>query len=143
MLGRSLALNQHISIEAAGETHELDALLEVDARELRLALLVLGRPVMQLQWDGQQLHEQHAAGWPSFVTGERILNDLLLVYWPPQAIAGALPTDWELHTRQGIRELSWRGRLFATVDAGDPASINLDNWPQNYHMHIASVPLGE
>ncbi len=140
-LGRDLALNQHLWIEASGNMHELDALLEVDQHELRLALLVLGNPVARLRWNGQHLDEQRSAGWPRVVTAERILDDLLLVYWPVEAIVAALPAGWDLRLDQDKRELRWQDRLIVTVDAHDLSMIKVDNWAQNYHLRIAAITL--
>ena len=140
-LGKSLALQEHVRIEVRGNVFELEALLEVDADELRLALLALGQVAARLRWDGRELTEQYAVGWPSHVSGERILTDLQFVHWPPDAIAAALPQGWELSDESGLRELRWHERLIASARTEDPASIALDNWADGYHMRIVSVPL--
>jgi len=140
-LGKTFALHQHLRVEAHGEMHELEALLEVDERELRLALLVLGRPMARLTWDGSELREQRALGFPQPVSGERILSDLMFVHWPPEVIAAALPEGWELRVQDGVRELSWQAQLVESLHAEGPSVLVLDNWLDDYHMRIDSVAL--
>ena len=140
-LGKSLALQEHLRVEARGKVLELEALLEVDASEVRLALLTMGRVAARLIWDGRKLTEQHSAGWPSHVSAARILTDLQFVHWPPDVIAAALPHGWVLHDADGLRELRWHESLIASARTAGAASIDLDNWADGYHMRIVSVPL--
>ena len=95
-LGRSLVLQQQLTVAVRGQTHRLDVLLEADPAAVRLALVSLGQTAARLEWDGAQLKETRAAWLPSAVSSERILSDLQLVLWPAEAVRAALPPGWAL-----------------------------------------------
>ena len=67
-LGRSLALQQHLTVRAAGREQQMDALLEADPARVKLALVALGQVAARIEWDGQALDEWHAPWWPAAVS---------------------------------------------------------------------------
>ncbi len=73
-----------------------DAVLEVDANSVRMAVLGLGQAMLRVEWDGRQLTQSHAPGWPDAADGGQILNDVQLALWPAQSIRAALPQGWTL-----------------------------------------------
>ncbi len=80
-----------LSREAGGAKLMLDAVVEVDAMELRVAGMLLGQRILLLGWDGKALQEQREPVVPQALDGRAILRDLQLVYWPAAAIRAALP----------------------------------------------------
>jgi hypothetical protein len=54
-LGQSISLQQHLTVERAGRTDQLDTALEIDADHLDLVGLAFGQRVMSLHYDGRQL----------------------------------------------------------------------------------------
>lgn len=96
-LGCELALQQHLVVHAPGQpAQELDALLEVDAQTVRLALVHLGQRVGVIVWDGQQLQAELSRWWPAQLAPAQVLGDMQLALWPVDAIARALPASWML-----------------------------------------------
>ncbi|WP_372524500.1 DUF3261 domain-containing protein [Piscinibacter sp.] len=140
-LGRTLALQQQLVVEARGQTQRVDVLLEADADAVRLALLNLGQTVARLEWDGQQLQETRAAWWPAEVRSERILSDLQLVWWPADAVRAALPAGWALSASPAQRELVEGSELVTVVRYLSPTLVELDNRRAGYRLRIESVPL--
>jgi len=103
-LGHELAVAQRITVsqptpDAAEPERAVsaDAVLEVDATSVRMAVLGLGQALLRIEWDGSQLTQTRAPGWPDAVDGAQILNDVQLALWPAQAIRSALPAGWTLH----------------------------------------------
>ncbi|WP_202760008.1 DUF3261 domain-containing protein [Delftia acidovorans] len=114
-LGCELALQQRLVVQAPGQpAQELDALLEVDAQTVRLALVHLGQRVGVIVWDGQQLQAELSRWWPAQLAPAQVLGDMQLALWPVDAIARDLPASWmlqEVGTPSGsARRLSHQGQ---------------------------------
>jgi flavin-dependent dehydrogenase len=114
-LGHELALQQHLQVGVGERSQSVDALLEVDAKELRLGMQAMGQSAMTLRWDGRRLEEQRADWLPPVLNGERVLFDLQLVLWPAPAIRAALPAGWTLQEAGGARQLLQGSTEVATV----------------------------
>ncbi len=140
---RRLALAQRLTIDAHGRQFAVEAMLEVDDTKLELALLRFGQPVARLSWDGRTLNQQRVAALPPEVSAERILSDLQLVMWPMAPLRGALPADWHLSERDGVRELSQHDELVARVRYRSQWDAELENLRDGYRLRIESVPLAE
>jgi len=81
-LGHELSVQQQLEFIAGDRRQVVDALLEVDAAEVRLALLAAGQTALRLQWDGHELQETRAAWLPAILSSERVLGDRPWVQWP-------------------------------------------------------------
>ncbi|QNP49324.1 DUF3261 domain-containing protein [Diaphorobacter aerolatus] len=109
-LGCAAAAQQRLTVQPPGQQgRELDALLEVDASTMRLAILNLGQMVGTLEWDGQQINPQLSRWWPAVLKPEQVLGDVQLAFWPQQAIVRALPAGWSLQVSGGERVLRYDG----------------------------------
>src|SRR5690606_16426694 len=51
-LGKSMALQQRLEFRFGTHSRQMDALLEVDAAELRLLVQAMGQTGVTLRWDG-------------------------------------------------------------------------------------------
>jgi hypothetical protein len=137
-LGRELALQQRMTLAAHGRALQCDVALEVDADAVRLVVLAFGQTLARLDWDGRELKETRARGWPPVVTGAMVLRDLQLVHWPAAAIHAALPWGWSLHEDAPTRELRLEGRPVIRVRYPSPASAELDNLAAGYTLRLES-----
>lgn len=139
-LGGDLALQQRITVTAMGRSQQMDVAVEADAQTVRFAVLDLGQTVARLEWDGHDLKETRPAGWPAVVTGQRVLGDLQMVYWPADAIRAALPEGWTLQadaqgrTVRSVRDIVVRVRYPA------PGSAELENIPGGYTLRLDRWP---
>lgn len=138
-LGHELALQQRLQVVVAGKSQTLDALLEVDAQELRLAVQALGQSALTLRWDGKTLQQQRADWLPPTLTGERVLFDLQLVYWPTAAIRATLPVGWSLLEANGQRHLLHSGTEIASVNYPADDHAVLQQLHDNYQLDITST----
>lgn len=143
-LGRSLALQQRLEFAFGEERRELDALLEVDAQSVRLAVQALGRSGVTLVWDGKALQQTRADWLPAAVRGERVLDDLQFVHWPVTAIRDALPTGWSIEEMPGgVRELRHGDHVWLRVTRPAENTVELENLAEGYRLTVRSVPLQE
>lgn len=142
-LGTEVALQQRLAVSRDGRTQQADALLEIDAKTLRLVLLVGPRRMLTLSFDGEHLDEVRDPALPSALEGERFVSDIQLAYWPAPAIRAALPAGWTLDeselartlSRDGVPEIAiaysqlprWLGR------------IDLKHLRADYQLRIESV----
>jgi hypothetical protein len=140
-LGRRLALQQQLLVQAGGRQQHIDVLLESDEHAVRLVLLNLGQTAARLEWDGRELVQTHAPWWPQAVGGERVLSDLQLALWPVDAVGAALPAGWTLEPRDGQRHLRRGSEIVATVSYPTPTRIELVHRLQRYRIDIESQPL--
>jgi hypothetical protein len=140
-LGRELALQQHLQVGVGEHSQAVDALLEVDAQELRLGMQALGQSALTLRWDGKHLDEQRADWLPPVLNGERVLFDLQLVLWPAAEIRAALPAGWSLQESKGERQLLQGTTEVAKVVYPAEGHAVLTQLRDNYRLDIESVPL--
>ena len=138
-LGHALALQQQLSFHFGSEERTLDALLEVDAHEVRLEIQSMGQSALRLRWDGHRL-EQHRAAWlPPSLRGEEVLGDLQLAQWPVPAIRAALPAGWSLVEDDDARLLRRDGATIETVRY--PAQDRIEIEHAGFRLDIVSVPV--
>ena len=140
-LGRELALQQRMTISAQGRSHQLDVAIEVDADAVRMAVIDLGQTVARLEWDGHELTESRAQGWPATVTGSRVLSDLQLVHWPLEAIRPALPSGWSVQMVDGARVLRFGDATMVRVQYPAPGAAELDNVAAGYRLRLDAWPV--
>jgi hypothetical protein len=138
-LGHDLAVQQRLQIVAHGQSQTLDALLEVDAQQLRLGVQALGQSALTLQWDGKTLQQQRADWLPPVLSGDRVLFDLQLVFWPAEAIRSALPSDWSLQESAGQRHLLHAGTEVVRVNFVAADRAVLTQLLDDYSLDITST----
>lgn len=137
-LGRELTVVQRMDVQAAGQSRSLDVALEVDAESVRLAVMQLGHTVARLDWDGRQLEQSLAPGWPKVVSAERVLSDLQLVWWPVDQVRSALPAGWTLTESSHARELRHGEQLITSAKLLAPDHIELIQHTQGYTVQVHS-----
>jgi hypothetical protein len=154
-LGQTLNLVQRLTIKklpdaarsaAGGSERSLDALLQIDQSNLKLAAFALGQRVLTLSWDGHQLDSSRHPLLPVAVDSESVLRDIQLVYWPAAAIRQALPPDWTLLDVGSTRTLNFQQvpEVVVTYSAV-PAwtgRAELDNRAEGYRLVIESALQG-
>lgn len=137
-----LQLNQHLTITRDFSQHELDAVLAINPHEIKMAAVGLGLRLITLSYDGQIINEQRHALLPASVSGERILRDLVLTYWPLNAIQARLPEGWVLQDEGNVRTLSWQNQLVFRIQyEGTPrwrGKTHLENLQRDYVIEIVS-----
>lgn len=138
-LGRELALQQRLEFRHGERRDSIEALVEVDAAQVRLLIHAQGQVALRLQWDGSVLQQTRADWLPAALSGERVLDDLQLVFWPAPAIMAALPQGWQLREFEGGRELRQGGAPVASVAFLGPGHARLQQHRQAYTLDIHSV----
>ena len=130
-----------LSREAGGAQLVLDAAVEVDASQLRVAGVLLGQRILLLVWDGARLQETREPVVPETLDGRAILRDLQLVYWPAEAIRAALPQGWRLEEQAARRRVYRGARVVFESARGDAAPLgNASLWNRlgQYRIDIES-----
>jgi hypothetical protein len=137
-LDRPLALQQRLTVTAAGRTLQVEMALEADHDGVRMVLLDLGQAVARLEWDGRELTERRGQGLPAHVRTERILGDVQLVHWPAEAIQSALPLGWTLTASTTERTLRHEGRPVLRVRYPAHQVAELENLAEGYTVRVES-----
>ena len=143
LLGRTLNLQQHLTLQAPGGHQELDVLLEADERHVQMAVVAMGQVAARLDWDGTTLTEDKAPWWPPSVSGSRILSDLQLTLWPVAAIQAALPAGWAIAEAGDVRTLTQDGAVVAVITRASPLVVELDQRRDHFKLKIESRDLGD
>lgn len=140
-LEKPLALQQRLTVTAAGRTLQVEMALEADREGVRMVLLDLGQAVARLEWDGRELTERRGPGLPAHVRTERVLGDVQLVHWPVEAIQSALPLGWILTASPAERTLRHDGRLVVRVRYPAAQVAELENFAEGYTVRVESRPM--
>jgi uncharacterized protein YbdZ (MbtH family) len=140
-LDHPLALQQRLVFSYGARHSTMDALLEADSQEVRLAVQALGQTGVTLRWDGHTLEQQRAPWLPPQVRGERVLDDLQFALWPAEAVRAALPAGWTLVEEGDERRLEHEGRAWLVLVRRDDTHQTLRNLAEGYALDIESAPL--
>jgi hypothetical protein len=139
-LGKTIALQQHLTVVRAGQVHELDTVLEINPKQLNLVGMMLGRRVMTLTYDGKTLSTWRDPHMPSQITGEEILEDIELSVWPENVLRASLPKPWKIKQKHNTR-IIYLNRQPITIIKYYPNKIILKNTRYQYTLTIQSAPL--
>jgi hypothetical protein len=131
-----------VTRDSGGPQLILDAAVEIDATELRVAGFLLGQRVLLLAWNGARLVESRESMVPSTVKGRAILRDLQLAYWPAPAVRSILPRGCVLNEQSRHRQIECGGAAVLNVEREDDlplGSARLNNLARHYRITIEAA----
>ncbi|MTV37931.1 DUF3261 domain-containing protein [Duganella radicis] len=139
-LGSSISVQQHLKVERAGRTDDLDVALQVEPDAVDVVGLAFGQRVLTLHYDGKELTSWRHVMLPSQVRAEDVLEDIQLTLWPADAVAAALPPEWQVAEQGRVRTLTLAGEpVMRIVYSGEPrwsGTVVLDNLRYHYKLTI-------
>jgi hypothetical protein len=138
-----LQLQQRLQFRFGTHERELDALLEADGQQVRLAVQAMGQTGVRMVWDGRTLEQTRAPWLPPQVRGERVLDDLQFALWPADAIRAALPDGWTLVETGGGRRLEQGGTAWLVLEPLADGRVKLRNLAEGYELVIESLDMGQ
>lgn len=142
-LGESFSLQQHLTVERADHTNELDTALEITPQQLNLVGLAFGQRVLTLHYDHKGLQIWRHPRLPTQLRGEDVLEDIELTLWPVKAIRNALPPGWSIEENNLRRTLLLNNVLIMTIDYSNKkrwsGTTILTNLRYHYRLIIQSV----
>lgn len=137
-LGRREDAVQLVTARRDGETFVFECRLSVNAERLLLAGSdSMGRRAMTVTWSGGAIVVERADWLPDTLRPENILADIVLLYWPEEAVRRGLKGAVLSQVSQGRRI----GEAIAVSWAGDPWNglSRLVNTPWGYEIEVRSV----
>lgn len=143
-LGRTVAAVQMVTAHRDGDSFVFEGRVAADADGLTLAGTdALGRRAMTIRWQGRTLAVDSAAWLPQAVRAENVLADLILLYWPGEAVRrGLAGSGATLDDGDGRRVVRRDGTAVVVID-GAPApwtgTARLANLAWGYELEIRSV----
>lgn len=135
------ALQQQLVIERDGESRSFDALLELDANAVSLAVVAMGRTALTLRWDGQNIDEWRAEWLPPQVDGASVLQDLQFALWPIAALQRAAPRGWRVEEQGGQRRVWQAGSLVVVIDRHSLGDLKIERPQAGYVLRVRSVAI--
>lgn len=137
-----IQLNQHLTVTRDLSQHELDVVLAINAHEVKMAAVGMGLRLITLTYDGQVVKEQRHPFLPESVSGERILRDMVLTFWPLAPLQAQLPEGWQLQDEGGTRRLLWKNQPVIRIKyEGSPkwsGKVYFENLQHHYEIDIVS-----
>lgn len=125
-LGPARSVQQRLTLSWQDKTHVLESVLEMDDQTLDVVGLAMGLRVYSFRYDGQTLTAGHSH-LPAGLSEAIILNDLLLIHAPLDALRQALPQGWQAeestaHAGLRQRKITREGETALSIqyDAGAP-----------------------
>nr|WP_254068002.1 DUF3261 domain-containing protein [Acidovorax sp. SRB_14] len=105
-LGCAVSVQQRLTVLPPNQApQELEALLEVDAQVVRLAIFHMGQRMGTLLWNGQKFDQQLSRWWPAQLAPQQVLSDLQLALWPANAVQQAVQSPWRVAVDASSRQL--------------------------------------
>lgn len=140
-LGHSIDAVQMVTARHGGQSWVFEGRLSVRPDELRLVCLDgMGRRALTVIWSGGRLEVERAPWVPDDLRAENILADIMLMYWPEEAVRRALSGAALRQDRAG-RGI---GDAIAITWAGDKwngaAHLRNDAW--DYDLDVQSATVG-
>lgn len=121
----------------------IEAMLEIEPGEVRLAGFALGQRVLALSWNGHELHAGLHPRLPEGLDAGRVLRDVQFVYWPAAALSASLPSGWSLRDDGSQRTLLHAGRAVLIASYGGEPRLTgraeLENRIEGYRLMIESA----
>lgn len=139
-LGASISVQQHLKVERAGRTDDLDVALQVEPEAIDVVGLAFGQRVLTLHYDGKDMKEWRHMMLPAQVKADDVLEDMQLTLWPVEAVAQALPPGWRI-AEEGLRRTLYLDDqpIMLITYSGQPrwsGMVVLDNLRYKYRLTI-------
>ena len=146
-LGTSISVQQHLKVERAGRTDDLDVALQVEPDAIDVVGLAFGQRVLTMRYDGKELTSWRHMMLPSQVRPEDVLEDMQLTLWPAESIATALPAGWRIAEQGLTRTLYLENEpIMRIVYSGTPrwsGTVVLENLRYHYKLTIEFAQEGQ
>jgi hypothetical protein len=143
-LGESISVQQHLKVERAGRTDDLDVAVQVEPDAIDVVGLAFGQRVLTMRYDGKELTSWRHFMLPAQVKPDDILEDMQLTLWPADAIAAALPAGWRVADQGNARTLYLADEpIMRIAYSGMPrwsGTVVLENLRYHYKLTIQAAP---
>ena len=131
-LGRDLHAVHLVTARYGDRTVSFEGHIDVTGGRFRMAMLdPLGRKALSVDWTGGDIVATAAPWFPASLPPKNILADLVLMYWPPEALRQALaPAHARFEAVPGHRAVIRDGTEIIRADFtpgrdGDPAGARV------------------
>jgi hypothetical protein len=127
-LGKPVTVTQVLRGAFGGREATLNCVVSVQPSKLLIVgTTAVGVRAFTVEFDGAAIQASAQPGMPQSFSGERLLNDVQLAYWPLAVLTAALDgTQWKVtEPASGTRRLRYGERLVAEVHYSEPAA---DPW---------------
>lgn len=143
-LGETISVQQHLKVERAGRTDDMDVALQVEPEAIDMVGLAFGQRVLTVHFDGKEVKEWRHVMLPRQVRAEDVLEDMQLTLWPVEAVARALPTGWRIE-EEGLRRTLYLNDepIMKIAYSGRPrwsGTVVLENLRYKYRLTIQFAP---
>lgn len=140
-----LSVTQALVFSKGEKRFESVAALEVSPESVSLVGLgPMGNRMLALRWDGKKLEKEADPSLPKDLPLELILRDVMLAYWPAEAVRGAVANDgWTLEESPLKRTLQKGGKDLIRIRYDSErrwhANVIFEHVSLGYRLDISAV----
>ena len=88
---QDISVQQLLTIQAGGQQHQVQAILDISPQAVHLVILKLGRRLVTIEHTDTDTRVDKEAYVPDFIDARQVLQDMQLVYAPQATIQSTLP----------------------------------------------------
>ncbi|KIC39797.1 hypothetical protein RA27_17190 [Ruegeria sp. ANG-R] len=140
-----LKLQQKLTLEVDGQTRQAMAFLSLSGEVVEIQLFdPLGLPIGSLKWVNGQAEPNGAKFLPAQISDRHILDDIVLAFWPTEALGPLMRRDLDLKVTSHDRKVSEGLQPLVTVTYSKPSDsteLTIKDQQHGYTLRISSVEL--
>ncbi|MFY2826553.1 DUF3261 domain-containing protein [Ruegeria sp. MALMAid1280] len=140
-----LKLQQKLTLEVDGRTRQATAFLSLSGEVIEMQLFdPLGLPMGSLKWVNGQAAPNSAKFLPAQISDRHILDDIVLAFWPSDALLPLMRRDLDLKVDSHDRMVSEGLQPLVTVTYSEPpdsTELTINDQQHGYTLKISSVEL--
>ena len=133
-------VEQRLTLFWSGEQKTLEMALDIHADTLTVVGMAFGARLFSFDYDGKKIIETQPL--PAGLSATRIVNDLMLIYAPLDALCATLPSGWTVQENEGLRQVFLNDALNISIryDEGSQwqGRAVFENHALRYHLTLES-----
>ena len=113
---QDISVQQLLTIQAGGQQHQVQAILDISPQAVHLVILKLGRRLVTIEHTDTDTRVDKEAYVPDFIDARQVLQDMQLVYAPQATIQSTLPEQCGISVQPLTDDSTGERRIIQCAD---------------------------